>query len=113
MFSRSDDVEANALSKRGWSISAIARHLDCDRKTVRAYLSGERVAGVRRSSEPDPLAPFLDYVKARFQDDPHLWATALFDEVVPSFRRGRPPRLRPRLSELRPPAAPGGSAAPL
>ncbi len=37
MFSRSDDVEVNALSTRGSSISAIARHLGCDRKTVRAY----------------------------------------------------------------------------
>ena len=55
MFSGSEDVEADALFKRGWSISAIARHLDRDRKTVRAYLKGERVAGVRRSSMPDPL----------------------------------------------------------
>jgi transposase len=83
MFSRSEDVEVHALSKRGWSISAIARHLDCDRKTVRAYLNGEREAGVRRSSAPDPLTPFVGYVKARFVDDPHLWASALFDEVVP------------------------------
>ena len=83
MFSRSEDVEMHALFKRGWSISAIARHLECDRKTVRAYLDGERVAGVRRSSAPDPLAPFVGYVKARFVDDPHLWASALFDEVVP------------------------------
>jgi transposase len=83
MFSRSDDVEANALFKRGWSISAIARHLECDRKTVRSYLSGERTAGVRRSSAPDPMAPFVSYLKARFIDDPHVWASALYDEVVP------------------------------
>jgi hypothetical protein len=83
MFSRSEDVEAHALKKRGWSISAIARHLGIDRKTVRAHLTGERTAGVRRSSRPDPLVPFTDYVKARFTDDPHLWATALYDEVVP------------------------------
>jgi len=95
MFSRSEDVEVHALFKRGWSISAIARHLECDRKTVRSYLNGERVAGVRRSSAPDPLVPFVGYVKARFVDDPHLWASALFDEVValgygcsyPSFAR--------------------------
>jgi len=95
MFSRSEDVEVHALFKRGWSISAIARHLECDRKTVRAYLNGEREPGVRRSSAPDPLLPFVGYVKARFVDDPHLWASALFDEVValgygcsyPSFAR--------------------------
>ena len=83
MFSRSEDVEVHALFKRGWSISAIARHLERDRKTVRSYLNGERQAGVRRSSAPDPLAPFVGYVTARFVDDPHLWASALFDEVVP------------------------------
>jgi transposase len=82
MFSGSEDVEADALFKRGWSISAIARHLERDRKTVRSYLKGDRVAGVRRSSVPDPLAPFAGYVRARFVDDPHLWASALFDEVV-------------------------------
>ena len=83
MLSRSEDVEVHALAKRGWTISAIARHLECDRKTVRSYLNGEREPGVRRSSAPDPLAPFTDYVRARFVDDPHLWATALFDEIVP------------------------------
>jgi transposase len=95
MFSGSEDVEADALFKRGWSISAIARHLGRDRKTVRSYLSGERKPGVRRSSAPDALAPFAVYVSARFVDDPHLWASALFDEVValgydcsyPSFAR--------------------------
>jgi transposase len=81
-------VEADALFKRGWSISAIARHLERDRKTVRSYLNGEREAGVRRSSGPDPLVPFVAYIKARFGDDPHLWATALFDEVVPLGYRG-------------------------
>jgi hypothetical protein len=29
------------------------------------------------------LAPFVAYLAARFVDDPHLWATALFDEVIP------------------------------
>ncbi len=53
MFSRSEDVEVHALSKRGWSISAIARHLERDRKTVRSYLNGEREAGVRRASAPE------------------------------------------------------------
>ena len=76
-------MQADALFKRGWSISAISRHLGRDRKTIRSYLSGQRVAGVRASSALDPLAPFVGYVKARFVDDPHVWASALFDEVVP------------------------------
>ena len=59
-------MEEDALFKRGRSISANARHLDRDRKTIRSYLNAERVAGVRRSAAPDPLAPFVGYVKARF-----------------------------------------------
>jgi transposase len=83
MLSVGEDVEASALFNRGWSISAIARHLDRDRKTVRSYLSGERTPGVRRAANPDPLDEYRAYVAARFVDDPHLWASALFDEVVP------------------------------
>ncbi len=83
MLTQGDDVEAHALAERGWSISAIARHLERDRKTVRAYVTGERTAGVRRSAMPDPLTPFVPYLAARFVDDPHLWLTALFDEVIP------------------------------
>jgi len=83
MISVGEDVEADALAKRGWSISAIARHLERDRKTIRSYLSGEREPGARRASAADALAPFRAYVAARFVDDPHLWASALFDEVAP------------------------------
>jgi hypothetical protein len=83
MLTQGEDVEVHALARRGWSISAIARHLDRDRKTVRGYLRGTRKPGVRASAAPDPLAPFAVYVSARFADDPHIWASALFDEVVP------------------------------
>ena len=47
MLTWEDDVEVHALRKRGWSISAIARHTGHDRKTVRKYLAGERQAGSR------------------------------------------------------------------
>jgi hypothetical protein len=83
MLTQGEDVEVQALASRGWSVSAIARHLGRDRKTVRAYVRGERQAGGRASVAPDPLAPFAAYLVARFADDPHIWATALFDEVVP------------------------------
>jgi len=83
MLTQGEDVEVQALASRGWSVSAIARHLGRDRKTVRAYVRGERRAGVRASAAPDPLAPFAAYLAARFADDPHIWASALFDEVVP------------------------------
>ena len=83
MLTQGEDVEVHALARRGWSVSAIARHLGRDRKTVRAYLTGQRQPGRRAAARPDPLAPFAAYLSARFADDPHIWATALFDEVVP------------------------------
>ncbi len=96
MLTQGEDVEAHALASRGWSISSIARHLGRDRKTVRAYVAGDRQPGVRRRAAPDPIEPFIAYLGARFSDDPHLWLTALFDEVTalgyprsyPSFVRG-------------------------
>src|ERR1700733_7655150 len=81
MLTHGEDVEAHALKQRGWSISAIASHLGRDRKTVRADLNGERTPGVRRRSQPDPLEPFVTYLRLRFADDPHVWGSALYDEV--------------------------------
>ncbi len=74
-------MDAHALRRQGWSISAIARHLGRDRKTIRAYLNGERVPEQRRRA-PDPLAPFVDYCRQRLTDDPHLWASTLLDEIT-------------------------------
>src|SRR5260370_826886 len=82
MLTQGESVEAHALRERGWSVSAIARHLGRDRKTIRAYLSGEREPGRRKPAGPDPFARFGSYCEIRFGDDPHLWATTLCDEVA-------------------------------
>ena len=82
MITQEDDVDAHALRKRGWTISAIARHLGHDRKTIRTYLDGDRVAGVRVSAVENPFDRFADYARARLVEDPHLWAMTLFDEVT-------------------------------
>jgi transposase len=104
MLTHGEDVEVHALRSRGWTISAIARHLGRDRKTIRAYINGERAPGVRKSSRADPLEPFVRYITLRFVDDPHVWASALYDEVCrlgyplsyPSFvRQVRVAGLRP------------------
>jgi transposase len=104
MLTQGEDVEVHALKERGWSITAIAYHLGRDPKTIRAYLKGERTPGVRVRSAPDPLEPFTPYLRQRLIDDPHVWASALYDEVValgyslsyPSFAR------QVRLAKLRP-----------
>ncbi len=64
--------------------------------------SGSPASGPRTA--PDPLEPFTKYLTARFVDDPHIWASALYDEVrrlgyplsYPSFAR------QVRLAGLRP-----------
>ena len=81
MLTEEEFVEASALHRRGWSISAIARHLGRDRKTVRAYLRGERAPGVRRRAHPDHFAPFEPYLRERLAEDPHVWGSTLYDEV--------------------------------
>ena len=82
MLTPEEDVEITSLKARGWTISAIARHVGHDRKTVRAYLSGERESGVRVKSDADVFDRFEPYVRQRLADDPHVWATTLFDELV-------------------------------
>ena len=81
MLTREDDIDVHALRRQGWTISAIARHLGKDRKTIGAYLSG-REAGVRATSWVDPFDRFAAYCAQRLQDDPHLWASTLFDELL-------------------------------
>ncbi len=104
MLTREEDIDAHALHRQGWTISAIARHLNRDRKTIRAYLAGERVAGERKPAEADPFEPYIDYVRARLTEDPHLWAITLFDEVVGlGYDRSYPTFTRQiRVRELRP-----------
>lgn len=82
MLTEEEFVEASALRRRGWSISAIARHLGRDRKTIRAYLTGERQPGTRRPAVADRFARFEPYLRERLREDPHVWGTVLFDEVV-------------------------------
>jgi hypothetical protein len=81
MLAQGESVEAHALRARGWTISAIARHLRKNRETIRAYLNGHRVPGVRAPAGPDAFGGYAVYCGQRLADDPHLFTTALFDEV--------------------------------
>lgn len=101
MLSLEEDVQAQALRQQGWSISAIARHLGVDRKTVRAYLSGEREPGRRRRALPTLIEPFLEYCRVRLVDDPHLWASTLFDELTELGFTGSYPSLTAAIREHR------------
>ena len=110
MITREDDVDIHALRRQGWTISAIARHVGRDRKTIRAYLDGQREPGVRRARRR-PVRPVRRLLLARLNEDPHLWAITLFDELAalgfeasyPTLTRQlRARRLRPACEPLRP-----------
>jgi len=87
------DVEAHAPAGRGWSISSIARHLGRDRKTVRAYLGGQRSPGVRRRPAADPIEPFVAYLRARA--DFTGFGHPVSRETDTPFRRKWPPCFPP------------------
>lgn len=70
-------MEVHGLVRRGWSISAIARHIGRDRKTVRAHVAGEHSPGVRRQAAPDPLKPFIGFLATCLTDDPHHWLSVM------------------------------------
>ena len=101
MLTQEDDVEIHALARRGWSVSAIARHTGHDRKPVRKYL---QAMGPSREPEPSCLEPFRDYLGARFADDVHVDGTVLFREVCElGFDRSYVTFVRQlRLLDLRP-----------
>ncbi len=101
MLTEEDDVEIHALARRGWSVSAIARHTGRDRKTVRKYLAGP---AAQHEPSPSCLEPFREYLIARFVDDAHVDGTVLYREVVDlGFERSYVTFVRQlRLLELRP-----------
>ena len=104
MLTRENDIDVHVLHRQGWTISAIARHLGRDRKTIRAYLAG-REAGVRVGGVVDPFERFAGYCGQRLADDPHLWASTLFDELLElGYDRSYPTMTRQlRGRALRPP----------
>jgi transposase len=79
MLTEEDDVEIHALARRGWSVSAIARHTGRDRKTVRRYLAGPPPS---REPAPSCVEPFREYLVPRLVDDAHVDGTVLYRELL-------------------------------
>ena len=93
MLSERSSVDIHALHRQGMTISEIARRTHHDRKTIRAYLNGDRAPGVRQPAGTDAFEVFVDYVTARLTEDPHLWAATLLDELRPLGFGGSYPTL--------------------
>ena len=104
MLTWEDDVDSPRTAQQGLVDLGDRPAPGRDRKTVRAYLNGERKPGVRGPGRPIRSQPFVDYVRARLGEDPHLWAITLFDEL-------RRAGVRPVLS-VADPGDPGPGAAP-
>jgi hypothetical protein len=75
-------VQARQLHADGWTVSAIARRLGHDRKTVRIYLAGVRDPGQPRAGTSDMFASIDVYATRRLREDPHLSAAALHRELT-------------------------------
>ena len=52
-------MDIHALKRQGMTISEIARRTNHDRKTIRAYLNGERQPGMRERTIPDSFDAFV------------------------------------------------------
>ncbi|CAN5165378.1 hypothetical protein BH11ACT1_BH11ACT1_25810 [soil metagenome] len=111
MLTREDDIDVHALRRQGWTITAIACRLGRDRKTIRTYLAGDRVAGVRARTTEGPFEAFAPSCAQRLADDQHLWVSALLDELrdlghsgsYPTMTRQiRTRSLRPAYEDCRP-----------
>ena len=55
------------LTRRGLSVSAIARQMGADRKTVRKWLKNDAPTPVERAARASRLDPYKEYLKARLE----------------------------------------------
>lgn len=93
------------LHRQGLSISAIARKVGCDRKTVRRYLD-EGLEAPRyspRASQPCLLDKYEGYLTKRVRDYPDLSGRRLLREITKLGYKGSYSTLKPFLRSVRPP----------
>ena len=94
------------LKKQGLSISAIARKVGCDRKTVRKHLEQGLVAPVYGPRPPRPraLEPFEAYLRERVLTFPELSGARLLREIRQMSYEGGYTAVTDFLREVRPAA---------
>lgn len=84
MLTQEQAVEIRVMARRGESVRAIAKQLECSRNTVRRYLRNE---GARRYGPREPrtckLDEFKPYLRERVQQARPRWipATVLLREI--------------------------------
>ena len=92
------------LHRQGLSVSAIARQIGVDRKTVRAYIAKglEPPAYKKRPPKEGMVAPFESYLRDRLTAYPRLNARRLFRELKERGFAGGYSVVRDRVRDLRP-----------
>jgi transposase len=92
------------LHRQGLSVSAIARQIGVDRKTVRAYVAKglEPPAYKKRPPKEGMVAPFEPYLRDRLTAYPGLTARRLFRELKERGFAGGYSVVRDRVRDLRP-----------
>jgi len=98
-------VLINDLHKQGLSISAIARKVGCDRKTVRKYLELGLEAPVYGPRQPRArvIEPFERYLRERILSFPDLSGARLLREIREIGYEGGYTAVTDFLREVRPP----------
>ncbi|MEM9900152.1 MAG: IS21 family transposase [Pseudomonadota bacterium] len=93
------------LKKQGLSISAIARKVGCDRKTVRRHLDRGLEAPVYgpRAPRPRAIEPFEAYLRERVLSFPDLTGARLLREIREMDYAGGYTAVTDFLREVRPP----------
>jgi transposase len=97
------------LHRQGLSVSAIARRLGTDRKTVRKYIARGLEPPLYGPRQPRPRAldPFTAYLRERIAAWPELTGKRLWRELKERGYQGCYSRVTDALRDLRPPAPHG------
>src|SRR5580698_2373153 len=92
------------LHRQGLSVSAIARQVGVDRKTVRNYLAKglEPSTYKKRAPAPGVVDRFAPYLRERLATYPALTARRLFREIKERGYAGGYSVVRDRVREIRP-----------
>ena len=92
------------LHRQGLSVSAIARQMGVDRKTVRNYLAKglEPPTYKKRAPAPGVIDGFEPYLRERLAAYPTLTARRLFREIKERGYSGGYSVVRDRMREIRP-----------
>jgi transposase len=97
------------LHRQGLSVSAIARQLGIDRKTVAKYIASGLQASAYGPRQPRPclIDPFIPYLRKRVAAYPGLTGRRLWRELKEHGYRGGYTAVTDALRDLRPPSPPG------